>query len=144
MFCITAQHINIIAKEHFMVNHFCNNFDLVCPNHWANSLLWSWMVWTPLSNIRAMPEKPTALTTTPKMNPIMSLLMIVPYLLLTGFNPLACGRQILAGTLYKTRCSVAGRQRQCESDCYKCFHTVSLDNFNTVQLSFTIAVTFYK
>ena len=86
MFCITAQHINIIAKEHFMVNHFCNNFDLVCPNHWANSLLWVWMVCTPLSNIRAMPEKPTALTTTPKINPIMSLLMIVPYLLLGSIH----------------------------------------------------------
>ena len=90
-----------------------------------------------------MPEKPTALTTTPKMNPIMSLLMIVPYLLLTGFNPLACGRQILAGTLHKARCSMAGRQRQCESDCNESFHGVSLDNFNTVELSFTIAVAFY-
>ena len=86
MFCIAAQHINIIAKEHFMVNHFCNNFDLICPNHWANSLLWVWMVCTPRSNIRAMPEKPTALTTTPKMNPIMSLLMIVPYLLLGSIH----------------------------------------------------------
>jgi hypothetical protein len=86
MFCITAQHINIIAKEHFMVNHFCNNFDLICPNHWANSLLWVWMVCTPLSNIRAMPENPTALTTKPKMNPIMSLLMTVPYTILTRFS----------------------------------------------------------
>ena len=86
MFCITAQHINIIAKEHFMVNHFCNNFDLVCPNHWASSLLWVWMVCTPLSNIRAMPENPTALTTKPKINPIMSLLMIVPYLLLGSIH----------------------------------------------------------
>ena len=86
MFCITAQHINIIAKEQILVNHFCNNFDLICPNHWANSLLWVWMVCTPLSNIRAMPEKPTALTTKPKMNPIMSLLMIVPYLLLGSIH----------------------------------------------------------
>jgi hypothetical protein len=86
MFCIAAQHINIIAKEHFMVNHFCYNFDLICPNHWASSLLWFWMVCTPLSNIRAMPENPTALTTTPNTNPIMSLLMIVPYLLLGSIH----------------------------------------------------------
>jgi hypothetical protein len=86
MFCITAQHINIIAKEQILVNHFCNNFDLICPNHWANSRLWVWMVCTPLSNIRAMPENPTALTTRPKINPIMSLLMIVPYLLLGSIH----------------------------------------------------------
>jgi len=86
MFCIAAQHINIIAKEYILVNHFCNNFDLICPNHWASSLLWVWMVCTPRSNIRAMPEKPTALTTTPKMNPIMSLLMTVPYLLLGSIH----------------------------------------------------------
>jgi hypothetical protein len=53
-------------------------FGSICPFYWANSLLWVWMVWTPLSNIRAMPENPTALTTKPKMNPIMSLLMMLP------------------------------------------------------------------
>jgi len=96
MFCITAQHIIIITKEYILVNHFCNNFDLICPNHWASSLLWVWMVCTPLSNIRAMPENPTALTTTPKMNPIMSLLMIVPYLLLGSIHLPAADKSLPA------------------------------------------------
>lgn len=33
--CITAQHINIITKDDIMVNHFCNNFDSICPFYWA-------------------------------------------------------------------------------------------------------------
>ena len=69
-----------------MVNHFCYNCGSICPFYWASSLLWFWMVCTPRSNIRAMPENPTALTTKPKINPIMSLLMIVPYLLLGSIH----------------------------------------------------------
>jgi hypothetical protein len=86
MFCITAQHINIITKEHFMVNHFCYNFDLVCPNHWASSRLWVLMVSMPRSNIRATPENPTVATINPKINPIKMFLMIMPYLLLGSIH----------------------------------------------------------
>ena len=78
MLCITAQHINIIAKDDILVNHFLHNFDLICPFYWASSLLWVWIVWTPLSKIRAMPENPTAATTKPNTNPMMSLLMVAP------------------------------------------------------------------
>jgi hypothetical protein len=76
---LLTQHINIIAKEHLLVKSFCNNFDWVCPFYWANSLLWFWMVWTPLSNIRAMPENPTALTTRPKTNPITMLRITISF-----------------------------------------------------------------
>ena len=107
MFCIAAQHINIIAKEYILVNHFCNNFDLICPNHWASSLLWVWMVCTPLSNIRAMPEKPTALTTKPKMNPIMSLLMLFPYANL-NLTPMAFGLALITGSLGTTYTVIPG------------------------------------
>jgi hypothetical protein len=31
MFCITAQHINIIAKDDILVNHFLHNFDSFLP-----------------------------------------------------------------------------------------------------------------
>jgi hypothetical protein len=76
---LVTQHINIIAKEQFMVKSFCNNFDWVCPFHWANSLLWVWMVWTPLSNIRAMPENPTEMTTKPKTNPSTMLRITISF-----------------------------------------------------------------
>ena len=32
---LVTQHINIIAKEQFMVKSFCNNFDWVCPFYWG-------------------------------------------------------------------------------------------------------------
>jgi hypothetical protein len=68
--CTTAQHTIIIAKDDILVNHFLHNFGRVCPFYWANSLLCVWMVWTPLSAIRAMPEKPTEATTKPNTKPI--------------------------------------------------------------------------
>ena len=57
---------------------FCNNFDSFCPFYWASSLLCVWIVWTPLSMIRAMPEKPTVVTTTPKTKPMIRLRIQFP------------------------------------------------------------------
>ena len=65
-------------------------------------------------------------------------------LFVAGFNPLAGGCQILTSTLNKARCSMAGSQRQCNDERDESFHTVSLNKFHTVQLSFSITVTFYS
>jgi hypothetical protein len=75
---LSAQHINIIAKDDIMVNHFCNNFDSFCPFYWAKSLLVDLTASMLLSKIRATPPKPTVATTKPSTNPIRILVMLFP------------------------------------------------------------------
>jgi len=94
---------------------FRYNVDLICPIYWANSRLWVWMVCTPRSNIRAMPENPTALTTNPKTNPIKILLIsILLDIECTNKLSMESRHVILDASLHSVNHCTASHNRCCE------------------------------